>query len=107
MRTSANWASSAFEAVVFEPTSLPKAAVAAERGSLAMICLGVTSLARIKPLARAVAILPAPRKPMVSLEGMGLCNSWEGGAKGKDYPRIGVLECWCNGMAEQKALAKI
>jgi hypothetical protein len=30
----------------------------------------VTSPARIKPLARAVAILPAPRNPMVKLEAM-------------------------------------
>ena len=38
---------------------------------LAMTCLAVRRPARTKPLANAVAILPAPRKPMVNLEGIG------------------------------------
>ena len=35
-----------------------------------MMCSGVTSLARMKPRANAVAILPAPKKPMFNLEDM-------------------------------------
>ena len=49
---------------------LAKEARAVSLGSLAMTCLAVTSPARIKPLASAVAILPAPRKPMVSFADM-------------------------------------
>ena len=63
-------ATSGLEAVVFAPTSLANAARAASLGSLAMTWPAVTSPARTKPRARAVAILPAPRKPMVSFADM-------------------------------------
>ena len=68
--TSANLATSGLDTVVFAPTSLPNAARAASLGSLAITSPAVTSPARIKPRARAVAILPAPRKPMVSFADM-------------------------------------
>ena len=41
-------------------------------GSPAMISLGKTISARTKPLASAVAILPAPRKPMFNVVAMNV-----------------------------------
>jgi len=52
------------------PVSFVNAARAAADTSPAMIYLGKTISVRTKPRARAVAILPAPRKPMVSLVAM-------------------------------------
>src|SRR5882724_2261477 len=68
---SANSATSGLNPVVLAPTSFAKASAAASTGSLAMICFGVTRPARTKPLASAVAILPAPRKPIDNLDAMG------------------------------------
>ena len=63
-------ATSELELVARPPTSFTKDVEALRLGSLASTSSAVTSPARMKPLARAVAILPAPRKPIVNLEGM-------------------------------------
>src|SRR2546425_13051597 len=70
MSTLANLGMSVLSAVVLTPDSLVKELRAASNGSLAKIFAGLTRLARMKPLAKAVAILPAPRKPILRSEAM-------------------------------------
>src|SRR4051812_24393692 len=70
----ANLRTSGLKAVVAAPVSRAKFTQAASLTSAPINCLLVERPARIKPLARAVAILPAPRKPMVKLEAIASCS---------------------------------
>src|SRR3974377_2353029 len=63
-------ATSEFETVALAPVSFVKAARANSKVSLAMSWSADASFARMNPLARAVAILPAPRNPMEYLIAM-------------------------------------
>src|SRR6185503_2381125 len=69
--TLANFMACRLESLTVPPTSLAKAERAPSATSAAMICFGPAISDTTKPLASAVAILPAPRNPIFHVDAIG------------------------------------